>query len=283
MTPGEQYLHALWRGRWLFLLIVGVFVGGALVITALLPKTFSSNAILSVRMAPQLEPSAALFTSAIANTQGFNEGLIESGPRRFVRRFQANSVLTAAARDVGLIGANETLEERRIRRWVAVEAVERTDLLTMTVSLPTADAARRFALALLKRATEASKLEAMPDPSTRQFLEVELARASSAMTGAEAAVVHASSGAAVTRELATERARLELSLAREQYAAIRKRLGLLDLIVANQQFQLSIVDPPTLPLNPSFPRPVLNVGIGLILGVLAATTFIVLRNVLRGS
>lgn len=283
LTPGEQYLHALWRGKWLFVLIVSLFVGGALLVTALLPKTFSSNVILSVKMAPQLEPSASLFTSSIANPQGFSESLVESGPRRFVRRFQANSVVTAAARDVGLVAANETLEERQIRRWVAVEPVEKTDLLTMTVSQPTADSARQFALALLKRATEASKLDAMPDPSTRQFLETELGRASAAMTAAETAVVQASSSAGPMRDLATERAKLELSLAREQYAAIRKRLGLLDLIVANQQFQLSIVDPPTLPLAPSFPRPVLNVGIGLILGVLAATTFIVLRNVLQGT
>ena len=26
-TPGEQYLKALWRGRWLFLAIVAAFVG----------------------------------------------------------------------------------------------------------------------------------------------------------------------------------------------------------------------------------------------------------------
>ena len=56
---------------------------------------------------------------------------------------------------------------------------------------------------------------------------------------------------------------------------------MLDLIVANAQFHLVVIDPPTLPLRQSFPRPLLNLSIGLILGILAATTFISLRSVLK--
>ena len=152
-------------------------------------------------------------------------------------------------------------------------------MLTVTVSQPTADAARKLADALIARAASASRSEAGADSSTRQFLERQLAQASSAVNKTESAVIAASSGHGIERDVAVEHAKLDLSLAREQYAAVRKRLGLLDLVVANQQFQLTVVDPPTLPKRPSFPRPLLNVSIGLILGILAATAFIVLGSV----
>lgn len=284
LSPGEQYLHALWRGRWLFLTIVAGFVAGSLIVTVLLPTEYASKAVLSVRPAPQLEPAAALYGSAmIQTTKG--DDFVEQGPRRFVKRFEANSVVTAAAREAGVIAPTATIDDRQIRNWLIVENVEKTDLLSLSVSQPTAEGARRFALALVAHASEASRSEATPDPATRQFLEQERHRAAAAMQQAENAVVQAVSAAApagAARDIALERAKLELSLARDQYAAVRKRLSLLDLIVANQQFQVTVVDPPTLPVRPSFPRPLLNVSIGLILGVLGATTFIVLRSALQG-
>src|ERR1041385_7009116 len=76
-TPGEQYLKALWRGRWLFLAIVAAFVGGSLIVTALLPKSFSSNAILSIRPTPPLEPAAPLYGSAIVGERNASNDTIE--------------------------------------------------------------------------------------------------------------------------------------------------------------------------------------------------------------
>ena len=109
-------------------------------------------------------------------------------------------------------------------------------------------------------------------------------RATTAVGQGEAAVMQASasSTSGIGRELALDRAKIELALAREQYQAVRRRLGMLELIVANTQFHLNVIDPPTLPLRPSFPRPLLNVSVGLILGILAATTFIALKTVLKG-
>src|SRR5438105_2540362 len=117
ITPAEQYLRALWRGRWLFLAIVAVFLGGSFIVTALLPKTYSSTAMLGARLLPQLEPAAPLFGSAILNNQTPTTELYELGPRRFVRRLQANSVVTAAARELGLLGPDEVLDERVLHRW----------------------------------------------------------------------------------------------------------------------------------------------------------------------
>lgn len=284
LAPAEQYLRALWRGRWVFVTVVGASVAIALVVTALLPKSYSSEVMVSVRPAPQLEPAATLYGSAMVGLPSLKpQDPEDQGPRRLKRRLQANGVVTAAARDAGVIGPTDTVEMRDISKWIDVQEVEKTDLLDIFVSQPTADAARRFATALVSRAAEANRLEATADPTTRQLLESQLQHASKAVDHAEAAVIQASTGHGADRDVALDRAKLDLSLAREQYAAIRKRLGLLDLIIANQQFQMNVVDPPTIPLRPSFPKPLLNVSIGLILGILAATTAIVLRSVFQGT
>jgi uncharacterized protein involved in exopolysaccharide biosynthesis len=284
LAPAEQYLRAIWRGRWLFLGMVGASVGLALIVTALLPRTYSSEVMVSVRPAPQLEPAATLYGSAMVGLPSLKtQDPEDQGPRRLKRRLQANGVVTAAARDAGVIGPTDTVDMRDISKWIDVQEVEKTDLLDVFVSQPTADAARRLATALVSRAAEANRLEAGADPTTRQFLESQLQHASKAVEGAEAAVIQASGGRGVDRDVSLDRAKLDLSLAREQYTAIRKRLGLLDLIIANQQFQMTVIDPPTIPLRPSFPRPLLNVSIGLILGILAATTVIVLRSVFQGT
>jgi uncharacterized protein involved in exopolysaccharide biosynthesis len=284
LAPAEQYLRAIWRGRWLFAAMVGASVGLALIITALLPRTYSSEVMVSVRPAPQLEPAATLYGSAMVGLPSLKtQDPEDQGPRRLKRRLQANGVVTAAARDAGVIGPSDTVDQRDISKWIDVQEVEKTDLLDVFVSQPTADAARRLATALVARAAEANRLEAGADPTTKQFLESQLQHASKAVEGAEAAVIQAAGGRGVDREVSLDRAKLDLSLAREQYTAIRKRLGLLDLIIANQQFQMTVIDPPTIPLRPSFPRPLLNVSIGLILGILAATTVIVLRSVFQGT
>src|SRR5476649_1232115 len=102
LAPAEQYLRALWDGRWLFLLIVAVFAGGSMVVTALLPQSFSSEVILSIRPAPQLEPAAMLYSAAVVGLptlKGDDPG--DQGPRRYVRRLKTSGVVTAAARDAG--------------------------------------------------------------------------------------------------------------------------------------------------------------------------------------
>lgn len=287
-SPGEQYVKALWQGRWLFLLIVAIFVGGALVVTELLTKSYSSDAVLSIRVTPRLDPGVVpysrpdpLYPSAISSPGSPPMQLDEQSVARLIRRFSTNSLVTAAARDAGVIKPTERLDGRQIGQWVALEPLGGSDLMAITVKQPTAEKAQQFATALIARAIAANRADATVDPTTRGLLEQELQRATSAMTQAEAAVVQPAGAAGAARELALDRAKLELSLAREQYATVRRRLAMLDLTVANQQFLVTIVEPPTLPLRPTFPRPLFNLSIGLILGVVAATTFVTLRSVLR--
>src|SRR5947209_3191478 len=73
LAPAEQYLRALWDARWLYLLIVAAFAGGSLTVTTLLPKTYSSQAIISVRQAPSLASIGLLYDSVTATSRPTEE------------------------------------------------------------------------------------------------------------------------------------------------------------------------------------------------------------------
>ena len=282
LAPAEQYLRALWDARWLYLAIVVIFVVGAVVITALLPKTFSSQAILSVRQAPSIASTGLLYDSVTASARATEEDRgdrQELVPRRFLKRLQANRMVTLAAQDAGIIDANTRLDERDIAKWVDADQLEKTDLLALTVKQPTAEAAQKFAQRILARTIESSRQE-NSSAETRQLLATEVARADTALTAAETRAAELNvAGNGAAQKGRRDRTALDLELARKAYMPLRRRLDVLDLLLAEQQLQLYVVDPPTLPLRPSFPRPVLNISVGLILGILAATLVVVVRSI----
>ena len=282
LAPAEQYLRALWDARWLYLAIVATFVLGAVVVTALLPKTYSSQAILSVRQAPSLASTGLLYDSVTASARPTEEDRPdrqELVPRRFLKRLQANRTVTLAAQDAGVIDAGTGLDERQIAKWVDADQVEKTDLLALTVNQPTAEGAKKFAERLLARTLESSRVE-NNSAETRQMLIAQVARAEAALTTAETRAAELdAAGNGPTLKARRDRTALDLELARKAYVQLRRRLDVIDLLLAEQQLQLYVVDPPTLPLRPSFPRPVLNVSIGLILGMLAATLIVIVRGI----
>jgi uncharacterized protein involved in exopolysaccharide biosynthesis len=281
LAPAEQYLRALWNARGLYLLIVAAFVAGSVVVTALLPKTYSSQAILSVRQAPSIAATGLLYDSVTASARPAEEDRgdrQELVPRRFLKRLQANRTVTLAAQDAGIIDASTRLDEREISKWVDADQLEKTDLLALTVKQPTAEAAQRFAQRVLARTIESSRVE-NSSAETREMLTKEVARADAALGAAERRAAELDAGGTAPAVKAQrDRAALDLDIARRAYIPLRRRLDAIDLLLAEQQLQLYVVDPPTLPVNPSFPRPVLNVSIGLILGILTATLVVIVRS-----
>lgn len=284
LAPAEQYLRALWDARWLYLLVVAAFVGGALVINALLPKAYSSGTLVSVRPGPALESVGLLYDSVM--TSGRAPSYSDSGEtlaRRFLKRFHANRMVTLAAQDAGVIPPHEGVDDRDINKWIDLELIEKTDLISITVNQPTAEGARLFAQKLLDRAFQVNR-EENAAAETRELLRTEIARADADVKAAEQRSLEANraglQGAA--QKIAQDRAALDLDLSHRAYGAIKRRLDAINLILAEQQIQLYVVDPPTVPLRPSFPRPLLNVSVGLILGLLSATVIVVLRGIFSG-
>lgn len=282
LAPAERYLRALWDARWLYLLIVAALVVGSVIVTALLPRAYSSQAILSVRQAPSLASTGVLYDSVMATARPTEEDRgdrQELVPRRFLKRLAANRTVTLAAQDAGVLDASTGVDERQISRWIEADQVERTDLIALAVNQPTAEAAKRFAERLVARTIEFSRQE-NNSADTRQLLEAHVDHAEKALTAAEnrfAEIEAAGAGAAT--KVRRDRAAMDLDLARKTYVPLRRRLDAVDLLLAEQQLQLYVVDPPTLPIRPSFPRPVLNVSIGLILGILTATVVVVVRSI----
>ena len=282
LAPAEQYLRAIWNARVLYILIVAAFVAGSVAITALLPKTYSSQAILSVRQAPSVASTGLLYDSVTASARPTEEDRgdrQELVPRRFLKRLQANRTVTLAAQDAGIITADTRLDERQIAGWVDADQLEKTDLLALTVRQPTAEAAQRFAQKVLARTIESSRVE-NSSAETREMLTKEVARAEAALTAAETRAAELEAGGSnPALRVKRDRAALELDLARKAYVPLRRRLDALDVLLAEQKLELYVVDPPTLPVQPSFPRPVLNVSIGLILGILTATLVVIVRSI----
>lgn len=282
LAPAAQYLRALWAARLLYFIIVVACVGASLVITALLPKTYSSDAIISVRSAPRLESSGLLYDSVIASPGPPDQDRPEpenTAPRRFLRLLQATRTVTLAAQDAGVIDASTRLDERQIDKWVDADQVEKTDLLALTVSQPTPEAAQRFAEKLVARTIEFNRQQ-NTSADTRHLLAARVAHAEAVLAAAEKRMAELDGpGANPLQKAVRDRAALELDLARKAYVPLRRRGDAIDLLLAEQQVELYVADPPTLPIRPSFPRPVLNVSIGLILGILTATVVVIVRSI----
>ena len=131
LAPAEQYLRALWDARLLYLAIVALFVAGAMAVTALTPKTYSSQATLSVRQAPNLTANGLLYDSVTQIPP--RDQLLAVTPVLFSRRLSANKTVTLAAQDVGIIDTNTHLDDTDVTKWVATELIEKTDMLSLTV------------------------------------------------------------------------------------------------------------------------------------------------------
>ena len=283
LAPAEQYLRALWNARWLYLLIVGIFVLGSVVVTALLPKTYTSMAIFSVQQPPTLGASGLLFDTVIANPR-LGDGGGGPSPRRFLKRLLANRTVTLAARDAGILAPGTSLDDQELAGWVDADHLEGTDLITLKVNRPTAEGARLFAQKLLERMLRL-KREENEALTTRRLISDQVAAAEHTLTAAEARLVEietAGGAQAPVQRIHRERAAMDLDMARKVYVPLKQRLQVIELLLAEQDNQVFMVDPPTLPNRPTFPRPLLNVSIGLILGLLIATLAVVVRSLLSG-
>ena len=287
VTPAEQYLRVFWAARLPFLSIVALFVAGAGAVTEFQPTLYTSQALLSIKPPPQVVSEALRNGKSVLGPDGkpydTNDPDRQSGPGRYAPRLAAPGLVTLAARDAGIIGKDESLDARRAASWVSAERIEASDLIALLVTQPAPGAAQKLASAIVARGLEENRTEEALPP-TRQVLDDELKRAAAAVDEAEQTVVREpASPSGTERDLRIERAKLELNLARERYAAVRKRMADIDLIVAERQRQLTLVDAPTLPVVPSFPRPAVNLSVGLALGVLAGTAFVALRSVFRSE
>ena len=216
-SPAERCLRALWAGRLPFLAMSGLFVAAAAIVTSTQPVLFASRALLSIK------PPADVLAEAVRTKRPYlgpdgkiydaNDPERQTGPGRYAPRLVAPGMVTLAARDAGVVGATESLDDVQAARWATAERVEGADLIKLTVWQPSAVAAKRIADAIVARG---------------------------------------------------------LAINQRDEAAV----GLPEL-----RRILLVVDPPTLPSAPAYPRRAVNLSVGFALGVLAASAYVALRRV----
>jgi uncharacterized protein involved in exopolysaccharide biosynthesis len=215
-------VRLLWDARLPFLAIVSTFVAGAFAITMLQRPLYASRAILGVKPAAIIVSPAAAEAVRTGKIRIGDDGRVldetdperQSGPGRYAPRLAAPGLVTLAARDAGVLGADESLDDRQAAAWVQADAIERSDLIALTVWQPAPDAAHALAAAIVERGLEANRREEASRPP-------ELRR------------------------------------------------------------ELTLVDPPTRPSSPAYPRRDLNLSSGLVLGILAGAVFVIVSEIIR--
>lgn len=209
-------MRALWAGRLPFLAMSGLFVAAAAIVTSMQPVLFASRALLSIK------PPADVLAEAVRTKRPYlgpdgkiydaNDPERQTGPGRYAPRLVAPGMVTLAARDAGVLGAAESLDDVQAAQWATAERIEGADLIKLTVWQPNAEAAKRIADAIVARG---------------------------------------------------------LAINQRDEAAV----GLPEL-----RRILLVVDPPTLPSAPAYPRRAVNLSVGFALGVLAASAYVALRR-----
>jgi uncharacterized protein involved in exopolysaccharide biosynthesis len=255
MTPAERHLRTLWAARVFFLLIVAVFTVGAAAITFVQPKRFTSQALLAIRGRPRSDAELRARLPVLTPTgvlYDANDPERQNWPGRYAPRIAAPGLVTLAARKAGVIGPGDTLDQAAAARIVQTRAIEGADVIALTVTQPSPGAAQALAAALVALGLEEYR-RTEEDPALRRKLEAEL----------ETAIANTTAPDADARA-----------------AAIRRRLAELDIIDAERELQLRLIDPPTMPSAPSSPRPGLNLSVGFALGVLAASAAVAVRYTL---
>jgi hypothetical protein len=215
-SPAERCLRTIWANRLSFVSIVAIAVGAAAAITAAQPTLYRSQALLGVKPPPEIVAEAIRTRRPYLGPDGHvydaNDPERQTGPGRYAPRLVAPGLVTAAARDAGLLSADAALDDRGAAQWVSAERIEGADLIRLTVWQPAADAAQKLAAAIVARGLEINRRDeaAVPEPELRRIL--------------------------------------------------------------------TIVDAPTRPAAPAYPRRAVNLSVGFALGVLAASAFVAIRT-----
>jgi uncharacterized protein involved in exopolysaccharide biosynthesis len=219
LSPAERCLRTIWADRLPFLAIVALGVAAAAAITAAQPTLYRSQTLLSVKPPPEIVSEAIRTKRPYLGPDGHiydaNDPERQTGPGRYAPRLVAPGLVTAAARDAGILSADTVLDDQRAAQWATAERIEGADLIRLSVWQPTPDAAQKLAAAIVARGLEINRRDeaAVPEPELRRILV--------------------------------------------------------------------LVDPPTQPSAPAYPRRAVNLSVGFALGVLAASAVVAVRSATR--
>src|SRR5260370_815588 len=168
-SPAERCLRTIWANRLPFLAIVALGVVAAAAITTAQPTLYRSEALLSVKPPPEIVSEAIRTKRPYLGPDGHiydaNDPERQTGPGHYAPRLVAPGLVTAAARDAGILDADAALDDQRAAQWASAERVEGADLIRLSVWQPTPDPAQNVVGAALA-AWLFRRQDAPPSPAT---------------------------------------------------------------------------------------------------------------------
>jgi len=177
-SPAERCVRIIWNNRLSFAALAALGVVAAAIVTAVQPTLFRSQALLSVKPPPEIVAEALRTRRPYLGPDGHiydaNDPERQTGPGRYAPRLTAPGLVTAAARDAGILSGDLALDDRQAAEWVSAERIEGADLIRLTVWQPTADAAQKLAAALVARGLEINRRDEadVPEPELRRIMLV---------------------------------------------------------------------------------------------------------------
>lgn len=163
LSPAERCIQMVWANRLSFAAIVALFAAASAAITAFQPTLYRSEALLSVKPPPEIVAEAIRTNRPYLGPDGHiydaNDPERQTGPGRYAPRLVAPGLVTAAARDAGILSNDALLDDVEASRWVSAERIEGADLIRLTVWQPSADAAQKLAAAIVARGLEINRQE----------------------------------------------------------------------------------------------------------------------------
>lgn len=178
LSPAERCLRAVWANRLLFFALIGFGVAAAAALTLTQPTLYRSQALLSVKPPPEIVAEAIRTRRPYLGPDGHiydaNDPERQTGPGRYAPRLTAPGLVTAAARDAGILAGNQALDDRTAAQWVEAERIEGADLVRLSVWQPSAAAAEKLAAAIVARGLDLNRRDeaAMPEPELRRILTI---------------------------------------------------------------------------------------------------------------
>jgi uncharacterized protein involved in exopolysaccharide biosynthesis len=178
LSPAERCIHTIWTNRATFVGSIALFVAAAAAITAVQPRLYRSQALLSVKPPPEIVAEAIRTRRPYLGPDGHiydaNDPDRQTGPGRYAPRLVAPGLVSAAARDAGILSNGAQLDDVEVAKWASAERIEGADLIRLTVWQPSADAAQKLAAAIVARGLEINRQEqaAVPAPELQRHMKV---------------------------------------------------------------------------------------------------------------
>lgn len=241
-------MAALWRRKWIVLLTILTALGVAIAANRLITPSYVAMATVRVSVTSGsidyvLRESA--YTDRLLNT--------------YVSIAQSRALLDQVTQELQL----------SVPPKITVSAPANSELIHVSASHQDPQRAAQIANAVAAALAEQADAEAIADQPAQRALQVDLAAAQQALL--EARLLYESLAANPSADpAALARARADLDLKQQDYTSLQSQFDRARIVAAMRTDAVTVVDPAVAPIEPASPNQLLNLALGLTVGIVGA-------------